>query len=160
MGVSQGVGYVELQLWNSPRPALVDPQHADLAKLRWRLDGRGYVIRYSEKRIHLTHALMGRPPVGHAWDHINRDKLDNRFANLRLLSNAENAQNKNAYRCNVTGIRGVFYRKDTGRFMAHACVHGKKYRLGYYDTPEEAAAIAAKFRREHMPYSEEALSHG
>lgn len=163
---------MELHLWNAERPALVDDERSDLARFRWRLDARGYVIRHCElirwrvnergERVKtvlykqkLSHAAMGEPPRGFVWDHISRDRLDNRARNLRLISLAANAQNRSAHKCNVTGLRGVFLRKDTKRYLAHASVGGVAHRLGYYDTPEEAAAVARKFRLEHMPYTVE-----
>jgi hypothetical protein len=145
-----------LHLWNSERPALVDDDLAHLARLRWRLDKRGYVIRYSERRVRLSHQVMGKPPVGFVCNYISRDKLDNRRANLRIIPTSANAQNRSAHKCNVTGLRGVWLRPDTGRYLAHARLDGKNHRLGYYDTPEEAGAVAKKFRLEHMPYTVEA----
>ncbi len=150
----KGVSAVELFLWNSPRPAMVDADFPGLA-LRWRLDARGYVIRYSERRIRLARAVMGNPPPGFVIDHISRDKLDNRRTNLRFVPRAGNAQNKSAYRCNVTGFRGVYRRPDTGRYLAHAAVNGRLHRLGYFDTAEAAAEVAKQFRLKHMPYTVE-----
>lgn len=42
-------------------------------------------------------AMNGSIPVGLMPDHINRNKSDNRIANLRLVSNKENAANRRSY---------------------------------------------------------------
>jgi hypothetical protein len=157
---------IEIQLWNSERPALVDDDFVHAQALRgmgrrlglkvtWRLDKSGYVIRYSQSRIKLSDLVMGKPAVGFINDHINRDKLDNRRANFRVIPKNANAQNRSAHRCNIAGLRGVHLRKDTGRYLAHARLNGKNFRLGYYDTPEEAGVVAREFRLRHMPYTVE-----
>lgn len=80
-------------------------------------------------------------------DHINRNTLDNRRANLRIVTPAENAQNRGAW--GRLGYRGVHETRQ-GRFMARAGAGGK-IRLGTFDTPEEAAAAAQAWREGNMP---------
>lgn len=154
---------IEIALWNSERPALVDDDVADLLRYRWRLDAKGYVIRYCEIRVggkllhrmKLAHAILGLPGPGMIVDHINRDRLDNRRANLRFITKAQNAQNRSAHRNNVTRLRGVHLRKDTGRFSASVGLNGKLIRLGCYESADEAADVAREYRLAHMPYTVE-----
>lgn len=91
-------------------------------------------------------------------DHINRDRLDNRRSNLRIATKKQNGQNQGCNRrANRTSkYRGVSYYKQTNRWQAYCRLDGKLNYLGYYMTEEEAAQVAAEFRRLHMPFSEEA----
>ena len=76
-------------------------------------------------------------------DHINGDPSDNRIANLRDCSMAENAINKR-------GLRGVSKVKD-GKWQAAIGFKGVRRHLGSYDTEEEA----------HEAYKQESLRlHG
>ena len=82
-------------------------------------------------------------------DHINGDRADNRWSNLRPATPAENQQNQRRARSNSqTGLLGVCrYRK---RFMAQIKVDGRRIYLGLFDTPEQAhAAYIAVKRRIH-----------
>jgi hypothetical protein len=149
----EGLQMIEVMMWNSDRPALIDEQFVDLLKYTWRLNHQGYVIRYADKVIKLHHAIIGKIPIGMVIDHVNRDTLDNRLSNLRLIPKAGNAQNRNAHKNNVTGLRGVHFRKDTGKFLAHVRMNGINIRLGYYATANDAYVVASKYRKAHMPYT-------
>lgn len=82
----------------------------------------------------------------HQIDHINGNRSDNRIANLRPATHAQNQQNRHTTRGNRTCFRGVYLEK--GRFFAQCRVMKVKYRLGTFDTPEEAhAAYLAGLRR-------------
>ena len=88
-------------------------------------------------------------PKGMATDHINRNSLDNRFENLRVVTYSENAINCD--RGDKT--KGVYLKKDKFRnsmYEAMICVDGKRVYLGYFCTKEEAreAYIEAKQLRE------------
>lgn len=92
-------------------------------------------------------------------DHINRNPLDNRRVNLRVVTNAMNGQNRDgAYASNKSSqIRGVHFR-DLNRFKkwsARITVDGKELFLGYYETQQEADFAAAIARAKCMPYSAE-----
>jgi len=68
-------------------------------------------------------------------DHVNRDRADNRFENLRLATPAENAGNKRAL--SASGYKGVYWYK--GRWDAKIYQGGRGKHLGRFDTPEEAS---------------------
>ena len=70
--------------------------HAMLVCHRWRLHPRGYAVACIEgARDTLMHRLLlGLKPGSEGeGDHINRNKLDNRRCNLRIVSHLENSQN-------------------------------------------------------------------
>jgi hypothetical protein len=72
-------------------------------------------------------------------DHINRDPWDNRWANLRACSQAENSRNTKVSRNNTSGISGVSrgpQKKEA--WAAHIMINRRKIHLGYYATIEEA----------------------
>lgn len=76
----------------------------------------------------------------HSVDHINRQRDDNRIANLRDLPIQHNVWNQPEKRSNNTsGYPGVSA-LPTGRYIAHIRVDFKKRSLGTYSTAEEAAA--------------------
>jgi len=62
-------------------------------------------------------------------DHVNRDRLDNRVSNLRLVTNQENAFNR--------GAKG--YYKNRNKYVAKIIVNGKHIYLGSFETKEEAS---------------------
>lgn len=83
--------------------------------------------------------VHGAWPDGHI-DHINQDKADNRMENLRLVTHAENMQNRPHQRNNVSGFKGVAPCRRTGRWQALICSNNKQIHLGFFDTPELAHA--------------------
>ena len=77
-------------------------------------------------------------------DHIDRDKTNNRIANLRIAAPHENQRNR-ATPCNSrTGVKGVSERTlRTGRVKFVATIKprtGNQIFLGSFDTLEEARA--------------------
>lgn len=91
-------------------------------------------------------------------DHINGNGLDNRKANLRPCSNAENQQNRAGAASNSkSGVWGVSLDKG-GRWRADCRVNGVSNYLGLYDTIELAAEAVTKFRESAAPFSKEALN--
>lgn len=87
-----------------------------------------------QRYISMHRQIMGDPP-GKEVDHENGDGLDNRRANLRVCTQAQNSRNKRLHANNTSGFRGVRRSKDTGVWIAS--IAGTY--LGSYDTAEEAA---------------------
>jgi HNH endonuclease/AP2 domain len=114
-----------------------------------RVEGRLRVFRMHRVLLGLEHGDEREA------DHINRDKLDNRRANLRVASKSENAQNVRHGR-GVSRHRGVAWHKRAGKWMAQAHLNGEQHYLGLFENEADAARAAAAFRAVHMPYSPEA----
>ena len=129
---------------------------------RWYLDGRGYVRRTTSQNGRRRALLLHREILGLTdprikADHINRDRLDNRRANLRTVTDAGNAQNRaTRFANNTSGYKGVSWDKRVQKWYAHGRLNGRMYALGRYADIEEAARVAAEWRALHHPYSEEA----
>jgi hypothetical protein len=72
-------------------------------------------------------------------DHINGVRGDDRFANLRAVTNAENNQNRGAQRNNIDGARGLS-RHPTAGWRVRLQSHGVNHDLGYFRSRDEALA--------------------
>jgi len=102
--------------------------------LRVALNGRAY----SAHRV-IWLITTGEWPKGQI-DHIDRDKLNNRWENLRDVAQGENIRNGSApYKCNKTGLRGAYMHARGGYPYAQIRVQNKTISLGNYDSLEEAS---------------------
>lgn len=105
----------------------------------------GYTRIQLDRRQYLAHRLAvlyttgELPPDDMDVDHINGNRGDNRFSNLRIVLPAVNRQNmRKAKANNKTGLLGVS--QDGKRFRAHIWVDGANRHLGTFSTAEEAHA--------------------
>lgn len=81
-------------------------------------------------------------------DHINGNKADNRWANLRLATRAQNATNAKQRAHSASPVHGVTWDAARGKWRAQIRVDGRKINLGRYDDIEAArrAYVAASTR--------------
>jgi len=75
---------------------------------------------------------------GYVIDHINGNGLDNRRANLRLATVAQNAWNSKK-RNPRSGYKGVWFAADKGLWRAAIVCHGRRIHLGYFTDKIDAA---------------------
>jgi hypothetical protein len=104
----------------------------------------GYIIAtIFAKKYPLTRLIFlymtGRFPSGFA-DHKNRDKLDNRWENLRDLTPAQSAKNRGAFSTNTSGHTGVRQQKGYPNWNAHIKTGDTYINIGTFKTFEEAVA--------------------
>ena len=115
----------------------------------------GYLKVKVDGTLHLVHKIIYLYVTGH-WpdypnelvDHLDRDKLNNRFENFRLTNHHGNQHNRPLNRNSTTGYKGVTINKN-GKYQAQAQLNGKKYYLGSYDYPEDASDAYQKFVTEN-----------
>lgn len=73
-------------------------------------------------------------------DHKNRNGLDNRRDNLRIVSQSCNVINSRLRSNNTSGFRGVGWRKDRQQWIAYIAPPATgRVHLGLFHTSEEAA---------------------
>jgi HNH endonuclease/AP2 domain len=118
----------------------------------WHITNNNYVASRRNGKIELLHRLILDPPDSMVVDHINGDKLDNRRANLRIVTFAENVQNQSRLLSNNTsGYRGVVWDRSRSKWIAQVKMGGKNYLLGRFETKEEANRVVIEWRRKNMP---------
>jgi hypothetical protein len=121
-----------------------------LSHWRWRRHRGGYAWRLERapggKRVAvMMHRAVMQAPDGLEVDHINGDTLDNRRANLRLCTKAENRRYRRKLTVTSTSpYKGVSFRPRSSLVSKLlpwiARIGGARRReLGRYATAEEAA---------------------
>jgi hypothetical protein len=101
---------------------------------------RNICIDYHTHQAHRLAWLYVHEEWPEHIDHINGDKSDNRIANLRSVSNAENRKNQATRKDNTSGVQGVVWDKQTGKWTVRINVNSKTLNLGRYAEFEDAVA--------------------
>lgn len=131
--------------------ALVSLEDAGIAQHAWSRTKTGYAQARINGELVLMHRLvMGRPGQGEI-DHINRDKVDNRRNNLRIVSHGDNMSNLPLASNNTSGVRGVDWDANRSKWRAQIQKSGKNMHLGRFDTIEEA--LSARLTAEAIHFN-------
>lgn len=100
---------------------IADSDFQQVQQHRWYLNN-GYPVARIAKRLICLHVfLLGRAPDGHHIDHINRNKLDNRRSNLRIVTAAENLRNRRSYKGSENPFYGKTHSAEFSRRNAERC---------------------------------------
>jgi hypothetical protein len=108
---------------------------------RLQADGRQYK---AHRLVFLWHHGYLPPEV----DHINCIRSDNRIENLRAADNKSNTKNALVYKNNTSGIKGVSWKKKSGKWYAYINSDGKRRHLGYFENLLDAAARVISTRKQ------------
>lgn len=84
-------------------------------------------------------------------DHINRDRSDNRWNNLRIASNAQNAHNSGRRSDNTSGFKGVGWDGKRQLWRADIKLPGVRKHLGMFRDPAEAHMAYAAAVQQYRP---------
>jgi hypothetical protein len=136
-----------------PSEVLVSPEDMDLLEYSLATNSKGYLMtgtrKFKERKLHKIIAkrinLIGDSANKLQIDHINRNKLDNRRENLRLVNKEMNMNNVDF----ALNGKGYHLYKRTGKYRVQIGNCGKKIFIGLFDTPEQARAayVEAKNKR-------------
>lgn len=113
-------------------------------------DGYRYVMYRGRKT--LEHRIVWALFHG-SWpktiDHKNMVRSDNRIANLREASMSQNNSNRGLPKHNTSGFKGVYFHKNSGKFIAKITVNHKTTQLGVFTDAKSAAAAYAEAAQKH-----------
>jgi hypothetical protein len=115
---------------------------------------QGYVRIKVDGQLFAAHRLAWLFAYGE-WpdrevDHIDRDRSNNRLANLRQASSSLNKANTSLRRTNTSGFKGVKFHSQRRRWNARITVNGRQISLGMHDSREEAHQAYVAAAHEHF----------
>jgi len=112
-----------------------------------------------DKKLYMAHRLAWLWQYGSfpnlLVDHKNKNRDDNRIANLRLATNAENQQNTKTRSDNICGEKGIHFLKNKNCWRSRISTKGKTYHLGYFENFEDAVKARKMAENEFFTHHQE-----
>lgn len=126
------------------------------------LDTHGYVRIRIEGKLHYAHRLAyfyvtGEDPLEFQIDHEDLNRENNKWNNLRKVSQPENMWNTVKPSTNTSGIKGVNWNKTNKAWYGEIKIKGVRYRTKGCPT-KEVAEYEIKELRENL--HKEFTNHG
>ena len=109
------------------------------------LKRNGYVYISYKLKLYKAHRLFwflqtGHDPCGLTIDHIDGNKSNNKFLNLRLATQSQQICNTTRRCDNSSGHKGVHFNKKKQKYEVYIKIDKKQLYLGLYKTFKEAVA--------------------
>lgn len=105
------------------------------------LDKTGYIKVDLFGSSYLLHRIIWLYMTGE-WpdqvDHIDGNRSNNSWDNLRSVTIAENNRNAKIRKDNKSGVCGVYFKKRLNKWISSISIDGKTKHIGCYDSLEEA----------------------
>lgn len=114
-------------------------------------NGIGYLAIKLDGKCYKAHRVAwflktGEWPKG-VIDHINNNRSDNRWENLRVTSVQGNNFNKGIAKNNNSGATGVRFIQSNKKWRAYIRANKKSHHLGYFTTKEAAEEAYQKAKQ-------------
>lgn len=112
----------------------------------YRRVGIGNKVYHAHRLIWIY--MTGDAPV--EVDHIDHNRSNNRWGNLREVDRKTNSRNVSIRKDNRSGFHGVSFLKNKGKWRARITVDGEVVHLGAaYNTKEEAVEARKKAEKKY-----------
>lgn len=112
-----------------------------------------YITVVVNKKRYMVHRIIWLWMTGdwpkHQIDHINHNRADNRWVNLRDVTHRQNHMNRPMSKANKSGHVGVRWDKSRNKWKASIKLEDRKLHLGRFDTKEEAIEARKEAERVH-----------
>ena len=125
-----------------------DSDFDEVKHLHWNCRSTGCVFT-TLNHVDLPIAnLILNVPQGQIVDHKDLNGHNNLRSNLRAATKAQNNYNRGPHRNSQTGIKGVFYCKQTGKWRVQVKRGDTRLNVGRFATIEEAKEAYNKAAKE------------
>lgn len=143
LGINSKDGYV-----------IVDKKYAYLDRHKWILRKKdGYastnIKSNGKSRAVLLHSLIRGVHKGLDVDHHDRNKLNNRLKNLRVVPRYINGHNKGPQSNNTSGYKGIYWANWVDMWRVRMQLKGKGIEGGYFKKIEDAVKRRKELESEH-----------
>lgn len=135
-----------IQLTNGMYTYVDDCDYEPLMRWRWAYHKDGYATRTinidgKSYIIYMHRQILGLTDRNVECDHINGNRFDNRFGNLRAVTRSENQRNRHVtpQHRGTSRFRGVYWDKMYSHWRAAIWYNGKTISLGNFDDEAQAA---------------------
>lgn len=126
----------------------------ELRKYRWFIDKKGYASCYykvdGKQKSLKMHRLVIDAPSKAIVDHKDKNKLNNRLSNLRIVNSTESNRNNTRRKDNTSGVTGVMWDSIKRRWKAFVYINSK--RIWILSTKNKEDAIKARLQAEKDYY--------
>lgn len=106
-----------------------DTEFAKINDYHWYKSAFGYAVAFVNNKTVYMHRLILNYYGSKDIDHINRNKLDNRKENLRIVSRSCNMFNAKSQSNRKSKYKGVSYTKRDNSWVTYIQVNNVKIRL-------------------------------
>lgn len=130
---------------------IVDKEDLETLLLyKWRLNNWGYAeTKIDGKSFLMQRMILNEFSPNKIPDHINRNPLDNRKGNLRIVDKSLNAVNAGLRANNKSGVTGVNWDKHANSWRAYISYQGKRIELGHRKDFEKAVILRLNAENEY-----------
>lgn len=119
-----------------------------LSKYKWYFKKEGHLkTKINGKFIYLHHFILNTNKL---VDHIDRNPLNNKKSNLRLVTKSQNSMNSKLRIDNSSGIKGVSFCKIRHKFRVYITINKKRKFLGDFINIKEAALKRIEAEKEYF----------
>lgn len=130
---------------------VIDEKHSDLKQYNWyahRRENTFYAVRKTGGRKHSVMIYLHREILSRKLDrallkteqcdHIDGNGLNNAENNLRLVTPSQNIMNSRVFKNNKSGVKGVSWMENLGKWRAYIFLNGKQIYLGLFQSLNDA----------------------
>lgn len=121
--------------------------HNDVGSIAGYSHSAGYLSILIGNNEYLVHRIIWLYVKGYLpeqVDHIDHVRDNNRWSNLREVTNADNSKNTSVSLNSSTKVNGVSFMKTKNKYRAYIMVNKKQISLGLYENLEDAKEARRK----------------